>query len=323
MRPPGVLPPPLIQVEVGDGVGLVDILGEERPRHRIVLSPGDDASAARRVSGEHDSVTADNVRVAVLNVPYRRRLAGGRNDVLGNVEPDIGYAAIMDRALDVVDMARIDFDEGVDLVDRLPVGAHGRALGEQIFEHMLLVSAGPFAALRGLVAAGEFIKLLDVAVGLRFDRLVLRRVGVEAPDLQRMVERRAGAVAQRVVHHHAQGLRHALGVVDLGGRRRQRLPSQERAQMRDARVVRAGQAAEHETADRGLRMRNGFVLRHDKCSFGVMLCCYFFRSGGSRPSLKPGEISTCWGSPKAAGLASMIAQAAMRLAAVVSPPYLA
>ena len=78
-------------------------------------------AAARGISGEDHSVATDNVRLFRLDVPYRGRLAVGRDDVLRNVEPDIGHAAVIDRALDVVGVARVDLDERVDLMQCLAV----------------------------------------------------------------------------------------------------------------------------------------------------------------------------------------------------------
>jgi len=151
-------------------------------------------------TGEHDGVAADDRGVARLHVPHggwnRRR---GRNEIGGDVEADVGESTVGDRVLDVVDVARINFNEGQYLLPGLSLGADRGALVQEVGEDMLFVPPGAFAADSRIETAGENVEFLDIGIGLGVD--LLERV--EAPHLYRVIDRRAGAVAERGVEHHA------------------------------------------------------------------------------------------------------------------------
>ena len=70
----------------------------------------------------------------------RRRLARG-HDELRHVEADVGHAAVVDGALDVIEVARIDLDEGGDLVRLRAARTERRALFQEIGQHLLLIAA--------------------------------------------------------------------------------------------------------------------------------------------------------------------------------------
>ena len=129
-------------------------------------------------------------------------------------------------------------------------GADGRAVLQEVGEDVLFIAAGSFAGDARIVAAGLDVKALYVAVGLRDHFGELPAAGVEGPNLNGVIHRRARAVAERIIEHHAELPGHASGIIHGGGRRRRGLPGKQRAEVRHAGIVSAMETTELE-AGRG------------------------------------------------------------------------
>jgi hypothetical protein len=116
------------------------------------------------------------------------------------VEADIADRAVVNGALDVVDVFDVDLHKGRDLLPLLPIRTARCTIPEDVAKDVLLIAARPCSALLRLIAASMFIEFLDIEIGFGIDF----SESIEAPDLQCMLKGGTRAVAESVVLHHAK-----------------------------------------------------------------------------------------------------------------------